>query len=168
MNESTDVIHAWEFLCVGTRGTWFWFKQHLVRVQVSTELSLHHMRSLMCCSVESQISVIVTVCWWVDWDWNWLSWQPVIAGTNLKIYFEFTLGCSYFGVSRFCRDCFYSQIANEEICSLHVKQFLSPYFILTQGYSNTCRFIYDQRPVHTVCIYCIIGLKKTQHFKDSH
>ena len=41
---------------------------YLVRVQVSIGLSLHHMGSLIHGSVESQISAIVTVCWWVDQD----------------------------------------------------------------------------------------------------
>lgn len=46
------------------------------------------MGSLIHGSVESQISAIVTVCWWVDRDWNWLPWQPVMTSTNLNICFQ--------------------------------------------------------------------------------
>lgn len=71
---------------------------YLVRVQVSVGLSLHHMGSLIHGSVESQISAIVTVCWWVDQDWKWLSWKPVMTSTNLKIYFESMLGCAHWHI----------------------------------------------------------------------
>lgn len=60
---------------------------YLVRVQVSVGLSLHHMGSLIHGRVESQISSIVTVCWWVEQDWKWLPWQPVRSSTNLKNLF---------------------------------------------------------------------------------
>lgn len=79
-----------------------------------------------------------------------------MAGTNLELHFEFTLGYSGFGVSSFYPDCFYSLIANEEAFSLSVKHFLSPYFVLSaldlwkkQGYLNTCGLIYDQCSMRT-------------------
>lgn len=70
----------------------------LVRVQVSIGLSMHHMWSLVYGWVESQISAIVTVYWWADWDWNWLSWHPVMTSTNLNIYFEFLLAYSHWQI----------------------------------------------------------------------
>lgn len=60
------------------------------------------MGSLIHGSVESQISAIVTVCWWVDWDWNWLPWQLVMTSTNLNMYFESMLGCSHWQILLVC------------------------------------------------------------------
>ena len=47
--------------------------------------------------LQSQISAIVTVCWWVWRDWNWLPWRPVTTSTNLNTYFCFLLGRSLSG-----------------------------------------------------------------------
>lgn len=60
------------------------------------------MGSLIHGSVESQISAIVTVCWWVDWDWNWLPWQLVMTSTNLNMYFDSMLGCSHWQILLVC------------------------------------------------------------------
>lgn len=72
------------------RGVYFRFRQaaYVVGAQVSVGLSIHHMGSLIHGWFEVQISAIVTVCWWVDWDQKRLPWQPVMTGANLKIYFE--------------------------------------------------------------------------------
>lgn len=77
--------------------------------------------SLIHDSVESQISGIVTACWWVDLNWNRLPWQPSMTSANLNIYSEFMLGCSSWQTSLvvrahgFYRDCFYSLPAHDKV-----------------------------------------------------
>lgn len=88
----------WRFLCSACRDTRLLFTLgraawYVVRVQVSLGLSIRHMGSLIHGWVEVQISAIVTVCWWVDWDQKWLPWQPAMIRANLKTYFRSALSC---------------------------------------------------------------------------
>lgn len=90
-----DTFLWWYSECRDTRllftlGRAAWY---VVRVQVSLGLSIRHMGSLIHGWVEVQISAIVTVCWWVDWDQKWLPWQPAMIRANLKTYFRSALSC---------------------------------------------------------------------------